>query len=248
MKKVKAIVTILTIILVSNSVFAQQNVTGPRPAKDPVLQGYAKDFVSTAGLLTQEAAELKSNGKGSFDFWRLTGVGINAYIGGTKYGSDINIGAMYQLRIPKHPWMRTFMFEARVGTRQFEVDGVKKQSPYGELGMMLDIWTLVMPKSRFILNAGVGIQFNQVKTSQSIIINDVMVDGELKDKKITNNVNYFAKGPKAKVQIGYDCSRQFSIMAEASYDVFSVKRSPFDDINHSGFNAGLKLQWKFGRK
>lgn len=233
MKNIAVLMTILFAVI-CGSVNAQNRPTGARPSQDRSL-GMA---ISTLGRYTEESVEIKSDGKGSFKDWRLTGPGINVFAGATKDGLDANIGLNYQLRIPKAPKLRCLIFGLNGGTRQLTIDGEKNWSMYAQGTLMIDVMTLIAPKSRVILNLGGGASYNHVAYSGQI---------ELGDQLITRDYSGSAFGPVVKAQIGYDFDRRFSVMAEVSYLKFDVSRKPFENYHFSSMRAGITLQYKIGR-
>ncbi|MDR1694039.1 MAG: hypothetical protein LBR70_02450 [Lactobacillaceae bacterium] len=237
MKK-NIIITVIAIAvfsLVSASAFAQ-HPTKPRPKMDSELQ----EAIRTLGVFTQESVEVKSDGKGSLDFWRLTGIGFNLSGSWVKDGMDLKAGMFYQLRIPKAPWTRGFILGANFGGTQISIDGNKKFAFSGDATLMLDLVTWIAPKSHFVFNVGGGASFHHVSYSAQI------PTGE--NKGFNHTYGGSAWGPIAKAQIGYDFGRRVSLMAEVSYTAFNLERKPLETINYSSFRAGVTLAVKIGRK
>lgn len=236
MKKViLIIVAIISVVSVSNA--QVKKPTGARPAQ----QSAAGHAISTLGQFTQESVEVKSDGKGSLDMWRLTGVGITAGVGYGKDGLGFSVGGQYQLRIPKAPWTRCFIFGASVGSRQLEIDGETKQSINGDLYAALDIMTLVAPKSRFVLNVGAGANWHHVKYDATVMSSD-------NEYGFKHSYKATSWGPKVFAQVGYDFDRRFSVLGQVSYESFSVERQPMPTYKYDGVTAELKLVVKLGRK
>lgn len=235
----KVIVFAITIAIVSLFTFsanAQEGPTGARPGK-PTAVGHS---IKTLGQFSQESVEVKSDGKGSLDFWRLTGLSFNGNVGMVKDGLAYNVGAAYQLRIPKAPWTRCFIIGANIGSKQIEIDGLKKGALYAEGTLMVDLMTLIAPKSRIVFNVGGGYSWTKVKYTSQLNIEDQYLVG--------HQYSASSGGPVVKVEVGYDFDRRFSLVAGATFNTFGVERAPLEKINYSsaGFFIGAKI--KIGRK
>lgn len=236
MKKI-IIITIVALISVVASANAQNNPTTPRPTMKNRNSWEAS--VKTFGTFTEESVEVKIENK-KMDFWRLTGPFVKTNIGYAKDGLDFSIGGGYQMRVPKQPWMRMFIFEAAFGAKQLKIDGKTDMALYGSGGLMLDIMTLAAPKSRVILNIGGGFEWNHVKYDLVIPTSE--------DKGMKHTYNGSAWAPMVKAQIGYDFGRRFSIVGEVSYSAFEVQRAPVESINYSSIKGSIGFIWRIGRK
>lgn len=236
MKKIiLIIVAIISVVSVSNA-----QVRKPSNAR-PSQQTAAGHAISTLGTFTQESVEVKSDGKGSLDFYRLTGIGITVGAGYSKDGMGFNVGGIYQLRIPKAPWTRCFILGTSVGSRQLVIDGEKKWSINGDLYAAIDIMTLAAPRSKFALNVGAGANWHHIKYSTTVMSED----GEY---GFNHTYNATSWGPKAFVQLGYDFDRRFSVLGQVSYESFSVERQPMETYKYSGVAAEVKFVVKIGRR
>lgn len=229
----KAIILVIVALFTVISVNAQ---TSARPGK-PTAAGHA---IKTLGRFTDESVEIKSDGKGSLDYWRLTGLSINAAVGMEKDGINYNAGLAYRLRIPKAPWTRCFIFGVNIGQKTLNVDGLKNLSLYGEGTVMVDLMTLIAPKSRVILNVGGGYSYTKVSYQAQYNIEN--------QYEVNHNYSASSGGPVVKAEVGYSFDRRFDLSVGGSYNAFSVDRSPLDKFNYGSGGVYIKLSVNLGRK